>query len=100
VLAGEKARDWEEHQAGILRSLTPLGALEEALAIRVALCLWRQQRVVLYEVGVTAAGLAQVGEAPPAEADPVLAEQGVPDSLRLQQLLEDLEEKRGHFRSQ
>src|SRR5262249_10863821 len=26
VLPGEKARDWEEHQAGILRSLTPLGA--------------------------------------------------------------------------
>src|SRR5262245_12852036 len=86
VLPGEKARDWEEHQAGILRSLAPVGALEEALANRVALLLWRQRRVVLYEVGVTAAGLAQVEEAPPAEADPAPADQEVPDSVRLQQL--------------
>src|SRR5262245_41405956 len=58
VLPGEKARDWEAHRAGILQSLAPVGALEEALAERVCLCLWRQRRVILYEVGVTAAGLA------------------------------------------
>jgi hypothetical protein len=101
VLPGERARDWEEHQAGILRSLAPVGALEEALAQRVALCLWRQRRVILYEVGVTAAGLAEVGEEVRAqtEGDPSLPDQGVPDTLKLQQFLQDLEEKQEHFHS-
>jgi hypothetical protein len=101
VLPGERARDWEAHQAGILRSLAPVGALEEALAQRVALCLWRQRRVILYEVGVTAAGLAEVGEEVRAQAvgDPSLPDQGVPDTVKLQQMLEDLAEKREHFRS-
>src|SRR5262249_36322780 len=65
VLPGEKLRAWEEHQAGILRSLAPLGALEEALANRVALLLWRLRRVTLFEVGTTAAGLVEVEEARP-----------------------------------
>jgi len=101
VLPGEKARDWEEHQAGILRSLAPVGALEEALANRVALLLWRQRRVILYELGVTAEGLAEVEEArTPTAADPDLPEQGVPDGVRLQHLLEDLAERQEHFHSQ
>jgi hypothetical protein len=101
VLPGERARDWEEHQASILRSLAPLGALEEALAQRVALCLWRQRRVISYEVGVTAAGLAEVEEEVHAQVvgDPSLPDQEVPDSVKLQQLLQKLEEKREHFRS-
>jgi hypothetical protein len=100
VLPGEKARDWEELQADILRSLAPVGALEEALANRVALCLWRQRRVILYEVGVTAAGLAEVEEEARAQAvgDPSLPEQ-LSDTVKLQQMLEDLEEKQEHFRS-
>src|SRR5262249_32505364 len=101
VLPGESARDWEEHQAGIRGSLVPVGALEEALANRVALLLWRQRRVILYEVGVTAEGLAQVEEARGrTEGDPSLAEQEVPDNVKLARMLEDLEEKREHFRSQ
>jgi hypothetical protein len=101
VLPGERARDWEEHQAGIFRSLAPLGALEEALAQRVALCLWRQRRVILYEVGVTAAGLAEVGEEVRAQTEGNLSfpDQEVPDTVKLQQLLQELEEKREHFRS-
>jgi hypothetical protein len=101
VLPGERAGDWEEYQAGIFRSLAPVGALEEALANRVALCLWRQRRVIVYEVGVTAAGLAEVGEEARAQAvdDPSLPDQEVPDTVKLQQLLQKLEEKREHFRS-
>src|SRR5262245_48146098 len=55
----------------------------------------------MYEVGVTAAGLAQVEEARlQTEGDPSLPDQEVPDTVKLQQLLADLEEKREHFRSQ
>src|SRR5262245_22525258 len=41
----ERAEDWESHHAGMLASLTPVGALEEALADRVTLCAWRLRRV-------------------------------------------------------
>jgi len=45
----ERRADWDQHQASILDALEPLGALEEALADRVALLLWRLGRVVRYE---------------------------------------------------
>jgi hypothetical protein len=45
----EKAQDWEEHRDGILESLQPEGHLEEVLAERVALLLWRLHRVIRYE---------------------------------------------------
>ncbi len=50
----EHAADWEEHLAGVLDSLGPAGALEEALAGRVALMLWRLNRVVRYETSMIA----------------------------------------------
>jgi hypothetical protein len=62
VLPGERAEDWQEHRDGILRSLAPVGTLEQSLAERVALCLWRLQRVAAYETGVTAVGLDEVEE--------------------------------------
>jgi hypothetical protein len=62
VLAGESADDWTAHRQGILASLCPSGALEQALAERVALCLWRLRRAAAYETAVTAAGLEEVGE--------------------------------------
>jgi hypothetical protein len=46
----EKAQDWEEHRDGILESLQPEGHLEEVLAERVALLLWRLHRVIRYEI--------------------------------------------------
>jgi hypothetical protein len=58
----ERAEDWENHRAGIFTSLAPVGALEEALAARVALCCWRLERVVRYETAVTAVGLEAVAE--------------------------------------
>jgi hypothetical protein len=63
VLAGlERAEDWEAHHTGILASLAPVEALEEALAERVALCSWRLQRVARYETAVTTVGLERIEE--------------------------------------
>jgi hypothetical protein len=45
----EKAEDWEEHRDGVLESLSPEGHLENVLAERVALLLWRLHRVTRYE---------------------------------------------------
>ncbi len=44
--------EWQEHRWHLLRSLRPVGALEEALAERVAAVLWRLRRLALYERGV------------------------------------------------
>jgi hypothetical protein len=45
----ERAEDWEEHRDGVLESLQPEGHLEFVLAERVALLLWRLNRVTRYE---------------------------------------------------
>jgi hypothetical protein len=60
----ERCEDWEAHQAGIMQSLAPVGALETRLAERVALLLWRLDRVARYETAVTTIGLDEVDDAP------------------------------------
>ncbi len=45
----EEPEDWQEHRAGVLESLAPLGYLEGVLAERVALLSWRLHRVTRYE---------------------------------------------------
>jgi hypothetical protein len=55
VLPTESPDEWEAHRAGIVRSLAPAGALEEALATRVALLLWRLGRVARFETATAAA---------------------------------------------
>lgn len=45
----EREEDWEAHRAGIRASLAPEGHLEDTLAERIALLLWRLQRVARYE---------------------------------------------------
>src|SRR5918997_2259866 len=45
----EKAEEWEDHKDGVLESLSPEGHLEFVLAERVALLLWRLNRVTRYE---------------------------------------------------
>jgi hypothetical protein len=62
VLPGESAEEWEAHRAGVLESLAPQGALENCLAERVALSLWRLRRAAAYETAVTVAGLEEVPE--------------------------------------
>jgi hypothetical protein len=63
ILPGlERAEDWEAHRAGVLQSLAPAGALEQSLAERVALCLWRMKRVAVYETAVAAVGLEEISD--------------------------------------
>lgn len=42
--AGETVEGWEQHRVAIVASLDPVGALESALAERVALLVWRLAR--------------------------------------------------------
>jgi hypothetical protein len=58
----ERHEDWEAHHAGLFKSLMPVGALEEALAERVALCLWRLNRIHRYETAITSVGLERIEE--------------------------------------
>jgi hypothetical protein len=60
VLGLEQSEHWASHRAGILKSLAPEGTLEEALAERVALCLWRLNRVHRYETAITSMGLERI----------------------------------------
>ena len=57
VIAGESAKDWNAHLAGIVEALAPVGTLEIDLAGRVALMTWRLRRVVVYETAAIAAGI-------------------------------------------
>jgi hypothetical protein len=58
VLPGvEKRETWDAHVAGVLDSLAPQGYLEERLAERVALLLWRLGRVARYETETAATAL-------------------------------------------
>jgi hypothetical protein len=63
VLPGENAAQWEQFRDGIVRSLAPAGTLEQELAARVALCLWRLRRVAAFETATAAAALAQIEDA-------------------------------------
>ncbi len=63
ILPGlERAEDWQAHRAGVLQSLAPAGTLEQSLAERVALCLWRLKRVAVYETAVAAVGLEGIAD--------------------------------------
>ena len=44
-----REEDWKVHRAGIRASLAPEGHLEDTLVERIALLLWRLQRVARYE---------------------------------------------------
>ncbi len=56
----EKSDEWQAHLAGMITSLSPVGHLETVLAERVALTLWRLQRLARYEREVTAVGQERV----------------------------------------
>jgi hypothetical protein len=68
VLPGEPAEAWAAHRAGITESLAPAGLLEQELADRIALCLWRLKRVAAYEAGTVAANIGDVFDAPADDA--------------------------------
>ena len=45
----ENLDEWRVHREGVIASLAPVGSLETKLAERVALLLWRLNRVIAYE---------------------------------------------------
>ena len=45
----ESLDEWRVHREGVIASLAPVGSLETKLAERVALLLWRLNRVIAYE---------------------------------------------------
>ena len=49
VVPGDRCEDWAAHCQRTLEALTPVGAVESALAERAAAALWRLQRVTAYE---------------------------------------------------
>jgi hypothetical protein len=60
VLPCEQADDWLKHREGILRSLSPAGTLEQQLAERVALCLWRLRRAAVFETAAATIAIESV----------------------------------------
>ena len=59
VLPGlESPEAWEDHRTDVVKSLAPVGYIENLLAERIALIAWRLRRVVRYEVEVTTASAA------------------------------------------
>lgn len=63
VAAFESEGAWKAHREAIIESLAPVGGMEEALAERVALNLWRLNRVSVYETESIAAEQEAVHEA-------------------------------------
>jgi hypothetical protein len=96
VLPGEDAAEWDAFRAAILRDLGPGTTLEEELAERVALQLWRLRRAARYEAEVAADDCEAARHA--AGADPchrlrpdLPAEQALNDAfVRLRDLKDDL----------
>ena len=41
----ESAKEWKKFAVGLMESLAPVGALEEEIAVRIAVDLWRQRRI-------------------------------------------------------
>jgi hypothetical protein len=58
----EKPEDWQEHRAGVLESLAPIGHLEGVLTDRVALLSWRLHRVTRYETEAIALSREKIEE--------------------------------------
>jgi hypothetical protein len=50
VVGVESEEEWQQHREGVIASLAPVGILEETLAERAALLLWRQARVARFEM--------------------------------------------------
>src|SRR5260370_5470531 len=54
VVPGESATEWEGSRQAIVDALAPAGAVEMAMAERVATALWRMRRVAAYETAAIA----------------------------------------------
>jgi hypothetical protein len=71
VLPGfEQEEDWDRHREAVLFSLAPDGAIEELLAERVAMQMWRLGRVARYEAEAAAVSAERAEEDWSREQDP------------------------------
>jgi hypothetical protein len=61
LVPGESAEQWREHREGVLLALGARGALETALADRVALALWRLRRIASYDAAAVASEMPADG---------------------------------------
>src|SRR5262249_14240558 len=60
----ESQKEWEAHRTGVLQSLAPEGVLELRLAERVAMLLWRMDRVGRFESAFITVTMAEAAEPP------------------------------------
>ena len=101
VLPFEQADGWERHRDGVIRPLAPVGTLEEALTLRVAVCLWRLQRVAVYEAVTTTAAVEATADdihrIHLGDPIPVLLSASVSDLRRLGKSEKKLEKARTHL---
>lgn len=59
ILVGlESRKAWERHRDGVLKSISPVGYIEELLTNRIAVISWKLWRVDRYEAEVAAAAVA------------------------------------------
>jgi hypothetical protein len=70
VVAGENPYDWEQHRAGVVAALAPVGLLEVNLAERAALLLWQLARLGRYQAAATTEAVEDAILLPP-DTDPV-----------------------------
>lgn len=61
----DEQRAWRQHVAVLRADLRPVGAVEEALAERVALALWRLKRVAVWEAALISEAIERAAEAIP-----------------------------------
>jgi hypothetical protein len=60
ILSGiESVDDWDKHRDDVLKSIAPVGYLEELLTMRLAILSWRLWRVVRYEAEVSTAAVSR-----------------------------------------
>jgi hypothetical protein len=83
IVFDESAEDLENFHQGLIEQLLPMGALEEQLVERIAICAWRLRRVYRIEARLFAAANKSVLEPGPVSEPEQLA---VIDSLNDQQL--------------
>jgi hypothetical protein len=87
VVPGEVTEAWEQFRDAVVDDLTPVGALEEELAERVAVLSWRLRRVTSYEAGVVTrnsdrAALRASGELEPDELTRLTHRSDAPPTLK------------------
>lgn len=88
----ERPEDFENFHLGLVAALTPIGALEEQLVERIAVCAWRLRRVYRIEANLFAASEVAVIEEDPRtdEFVPELPQLSIEDLAALNDLSQEI----------